>query len=74
MLFLQPFLISFIVSNNMFTADASTLILFILTVASYFVFNVKKKLSNLKYIEGIFVILATLGLLSFFYADHDLST
>jgi hypothetical protein len=58
----------------MFTADPSTLIFFVLTILSFFAFNVKGKLANIKILQVIFIPFAILGSLAFFYNDHDLTT
>ena len=71
---MQPFLISFIVCNSLFAADALTVILLLLTITSYIAFNIKKKLENFRITPFLFMVFSLMGFISFFYNDHDLTT
>lgn len=71
---MQPFLVSFIVCNNMFATDPFTIVLFAFTVISFLLFNVKKKLANVKAARVSFMVCSLLGFISFFYNDHDITT
>lgn len=71
---MQPFLISFIVCNGLFTTDPSTIVLFMLTILSFFLFNIKGKLPNVKSAKISFMVFSLLGYLAFFYKDHDITT
>jgi hypothetical protein len=71
---MQPFLIPFIVCNSLFAADPLTIILLLLKLASFILFNIKKKLENVKVTPFLFMIFSFLAFLSFFYNDHDLTS
>ena len=74
MLFLLPFLISFVISNNFFTTDVSTLIAIVLMLACYFLFNIKGYLGRIKIMPLMFMLFSLAGYMSFFFKDHDIST
>lgn len=71
---MQPFLISFIVSNNLFAADYISLACLILMLVSYFLFNVKGLLGHIKIIPLIFMGFSLVGFLPYFIMDHDITT
>jgi hypothetical protein len=74
LLFFTPFLMPFIIVNNIFAVDILSLGFFILTTASYLIFNIKGKLSQVKPLQFIFIACSLFGYFSYFYNDHDLTT
>ena len=74
LLFLQPFLISFVVSNNFFAADVISLAALILLLGSYYMFNIKGYCRNMKVLSLLFMVCSLAGYLSFFIKDHDVTT
>ena len=74
LLFMQPFLISFVVSNNFFAADIISLIALVLLLGSYYLFNIKGYCGNMKILSMVFMACSLAGYLSFFTKDHDVAT
>lgn len=70
----MPFLMSFIISNSLFTTDITTICFLALTIISYFIFNLKRKFIHLRLLQYLYLIFSILGYFTFFYIDHDLTT
>lgn len=71
---MHPFLVVFIICNNLFAVDLVTLILAVCTLASFLLFNVKGKLRHIKCLQWVFMAFSILGYFSFLFNDHDLTT
>ena len=74
LLFFQPFLIPFVISNNFFAADPISLVAIVLMVGTYYIFNIKGHCGKRKLFTLMFMICSMAGYLSFFVQDHDVST
>jgi len=74
LLFVLPFLIPFIISNNLFAADPITLVAIILMIVSYYIFNIKGHCGSVRLMPVIFMGFSLLGYMSFFIQDHDITT
>lgn len=71
---MQPFLISFIICNNLFAADYVGLIALVLMLVSYFLFNIKGIWGSVKVMPLLFMGFSVIGFLPFFISDHDVTT
>ena len=74
LLFMQPFLIPFVIGNNFFSTDAISLAAIVLLLGAYYLFNIKSYCGNIKILTLVFMMCSLAGYLPFFISDHDITT
>ena len=74
LLFLQSFLISFVISNNFFSTDAISLAAIVLMLGAYYMFNIKGHCGKAKVLSLLFMVCSLAGYIPFFIHDHDVTT
>ena len=74
LLFMTPFLIPFVITNNLFSTDAISLAAIVLLLGAYYIFNIKGYCGNYKIFSIIFMGCSLAGYISFFFGDRDVTT
>ena len=73
-MFLQPFLIGYIVCNNIFATNVISLVLIVASVLLFMIFNVKGACATAKWTSLLFMLPAIGSFVPVFINDHNMST
>jgi hypothetical protein len=74
MLYLQSFLIPFAVAGNVFASNIIVVILLVVALVLFYLFNIKKICHNTTVLQLLFTIPCITVFLVVFFEDRDMST